>query len=81
MPLDPFYMKTDPEIKKMINEWFFEELEHLERLRILLRIYEKLNVTKVEEQGVATLWRKIDFEGKKDIYRQAWQYQWLPGRR
>ena len=73
MVLDPFYLKTEPEIKKMLNDWFFD-LEYLERLRILLRVYEKLNVTKIEEQGISTLWRKVDLKRQKDIYSEAWKY-------
>ena len=73
MVLDQFYRKTDQEIKKMLNDWFFE-LEYLERLRVLLRVYEKLNVTKIEEQGVSTLWRKINLERQKDLYQENWQY-------
>ena len=73
MVLDQFYRKTDQEIKKMLNDWFFE-LEYLERLRVLLRVYEKLNVTKIEEQGVSTLWRKINLQRQKDLYQENWQY-------
>jgi hypothetical protein len=73
MVLDQFYRKPDQEIKKMLNEWFFE-LEYLERLRVLLRVYEKLNVTKIEEQGVSTLWRKISLQRQKGLYQENWQY-------
>lgn len=72
--LDPFYLKNNSEIKEMVDRFFFD-LEHLEKLRILLRVYEKLNVTKIEEQGVAILWRKIDIERQKNIYQEQWKYQ------
>ena len=73
MVLDPFYLKNEPEVKKMLNDWFFE-LEYLERLRVLLRVYEKLNITKIEEQGVSTLWRKINLQRQKELYQENWQY-------
>ena len=69
-----FGFQTDQEIKKTIDDWFFD-LEYLERLRVLIRVYEKLNITKIEEQGISTLWRKIDLSRKKEIYQEAWRYQ------
>jgi len=69
-----FRFQTDQEIRKTIDDWFFD-LEYLERLRVLIRVYEKLNITKIEEQGISTLWRKIDLSRKKEIYQEAWRYQ------
>jgi len=74
MVLNSFRFLTDKEIEKKVDEFFFD-LEYLDRLRVLLRVYEKLNVTKIEEQGVAILWRKISLEKRKDIYREAWKFQ------
>ncbi|MBA7513947.1 hypothetical protein ES705_05965 [subsurface metagenome] len=72
--LDSFANLTDQEAKKKVDSWFFD-LEHLEKLRILLRVYEKLNVTKIEEQGISTLWRKIDLVLRKYIFQDQWKYQ------
>ncbi|MBA7580421.1 hypothetical protein ES708_22312 [subsurface metagenome] len=72
--LDPFANLTDQESKKKVDSWYFD-LEHLEKLRILLRVYEKLNVTKIEEQGISTLWRKIDLAQRKYIFQDQWKYQ------
>ncbi len=72
--LDSFANLTDQEAKKKVDSWFFD-LEHLEKLRILLRVYEKLNVTKIEEQGISTLWRKIDLVLRKYIVQDQWKYQ------
>ena len=69
-----FGFQTDQEIKKTIDEWFFD-LEYLERLRVLLKVYERLNITKIEEQGISKLWNKIDLWRKKEIYQEAWRYQ------
>lgn len=72
--IDSFGNLTDEEAKKKVDEFFFD-LEYLSRIRVLLRVYEKLNITKIEEQGVSTLWRKISLERKKEIYNEAWRYQ------
>ena len=69
-----FGFQTDQEIKKTIDDWFFD-LEYLERLRVLLKVYEGLNITKIEEQGISKLWNKIDLWRKKEIYQEAWRYQ------
>ena len=69
-----FGFQTDQEIKKTIDDWFFD-LEYLERLRVLLKVYERLNITKIEEQGISKLWNKIDLWRKKEIYQEAWRYQ------
>ena len=74
MVLDQFRFLTDSEIKKKIDEFFFD-LEYIDRLRVLLRVYPKLNITKIESQGVGILWRKVDLEKQKDIYREAWKFQ------
>ena len=69
-----FGFQTDQEIRKTIDDWFFD-LEYLERLRVLLKVYERLNITKIEEQGISKLWNKIDLWRKKEIYQEAWRYQ------
>jgi len=74
MELDSFGNMTDQESKKKVDEWFLD-LEYLDRLRVLLREFSRLNVSKIEEQGVAILWRKISLERKKEIFRSAWQWK------
>lgn len=73
MPLDPFYLKTNQEIKKMIDNWF-NNLEYLVKIRVMLRAYPKLNITKIEFQGIGILWKKIPPEEKKNIYQDNWKY-------
>ncbi|MBA7529749.1 hypothetical protein ES705_21948 [subsurface metagenome] len=72
--LDPFYNLTDQESKKKVDD-FFSDLEYLDKIRILLREFEKLNITKIEEQGIKTLFRKISLDRRKDIFQEQWKYQ------
>jgi len=74
MSLDPFYLKSESEIKGMIEE-FFSDCEYLVKLRILLKAYEKLNITKIESFGISNLWRKLSLEKQKEIYEDQWKYQ------
>lgn len=73
MSLDPFYLKSAQEIKDMIKD-FFADLEYLTKMKILLKAYSHLNITKIEFQGVNTLWRKLGIERQKDIYKEQWRY-------
>jgi len=73
MVFNRFKLKTDQEIGKEIDEWFFD-LEYLAKIRILLRVYPKLNITKIESQGIDILWKKISLERKKDLYQDNWKY-------
>jgi len=74
MVLDSFRGLSDQEIKKKIDE-FFSDLEYLEKMRILLRVYPNLNITKIESQGIGILWRKVSLERQKNIYQEQWKYQ------
>ena len=74
MVLNSFRNLSIEEVKKKVDEWFFD-LEYLEKMRVLLRVYPNLNITKIEGQGVSILWRKVDLERQKDIYNGAWRYQ------
>jgi len=71
--LDSFRNLTDQEIKKKISD-FWEDLEYLKKIKILLLDYPELNITKIESQGVKNLWKKISLERQKDIYNGAWKY-------
>jgi len=72
--VDSFRNLTKEESEKKLNDWFFD-LEYLEKMRILLRVYPNLNITKIEGQGIGILWRKVDLEKQKDIYQEAWKFQ------
>ena len=72
--MDPFYLKSESEIKKMIND-FWEDLEYLVKIRILLRVYPKFNITKLEERNINKLWKSLSLERKKEIYQDQYKYQ------
>jgi hypothetical protein len=72
MVLDQFRFMTDQEIEKKIFD-FWEDLEYMPKLKILLRIYPELNITLIEKKGVKDLWEKIPLEEKKDIYQDQWK--------
>ncbi|MBA7560768.1 hypothetical protein ES695_02850 [Candidatus Atribacteria bacterium 1244-E10-H5-B2] len=74
MVLDSFRLKTDQETKKMINE-FWEDLEYLVKIRILLKIFEGYSITKLEARNINKLWKSLSLEKQKDIYIDQYKYQ------
>jgi hypothetical protein len=72
--LDQFRFMTDQESEKKIFN-FWEDLEYIPKLKILLKFYPELNITKIESQGIKNLWGKIPLEEKKNIYQDQWKYQ------
>lgn len=73
MVLDRFRFSTEQEIEKAVNNWF-EGLEYIPKLKILLRFYPELNITKIELKGIDVLWEKISLEEKRNIYQDNWKY-------
>ncbi|MBA7520937.1 hypothetical protein ES705_13037 [subsurface metagenome] len=73
MSLDPFYLKTKEEIKKMISN-FFNDLEYLTKIRILLKAFPGYSITKLESRGIAKMWKALSLEKQKDIYQEQWKY-------
>lgn len=71
--LDQFRFSTDQEVEKKILDWW-EDLEYLKKIKILLLAYPDLGICKIESQGIDILWKKISLEQKKDIYQDAWKY-------
>jgi len=71
---DSFANLTDQESEKKVDN-FFSELEYLDKIRILLREFDKFNITKIEERGIAKMWLAIPLERRKEIYRDQWKYQ------
>ncbi|RXG66669.1 hypothetical protein ES695_01945 [Candidatus Atribacteria bacterium 1244-E10-H5-B2] len=71
--MDLFYLKTKKEIEKMLSE-FWEDLEHIPKLKILLRSYPDIGgICKIEAKGINGLWDKIPLEQKKNIYIDQWK--------
>ena len=74
MSLDPFYLKTKKEIEDMLKI-FWEDTEYLVKIRILLRVYPKFNITKLEERNINKLFKSLSLEKQKDIYQDQYKYQ------
>jgi len=72
--LDSFANLTDKESKKKVDN-FFNDLEYLDKLRILLREFDKFNITKLESRGIYKMWNSIPLERQKDIFQDQWKYQ------
>jgi len=74
MALDPFNLKTESETKKMIND-FWEDIEYLTKIRILLKAFPGYSITKLESRGIAKMWKALSLEKQKDIYQDQYKYQ------
>ena len=65
--------KKKEELRNEISTWW-DNLKYLKKMEILLENYPKLDITGIEFQGVANLWREIgDLERKKlimDLYKK-----------
>lgn len=74
MVLDIFRFLTDQEIENKIFD-FWEDLEYLVKIRILLKVYPDYSITKLESRGIAKMWKALSPERKKEIYSEQWKYQ------
>ena len=72
--MDPFYLKTESETKKMLSD-FFSDCEYLVKIRILLRIYPGYSITKLEERNINKMWQALSLEKQKDVYQDQYKYQ------
>ena len=72
--IDPFNLKTESEIEKMLSE-FWSDTEYLVKIRILLKIYPDYSITKLEERNINKLWKSLSLEQKKDVYNNQHKYQ------
>ena len=72
--IDSFKYKEKEEIKKMLSD-FWDDIEYLVKIRILLKAYPGYSITKLESRGIAKLWKSIPLEQKKDIYDNQYRYQ------
>jgi len=74
MVLDSWRFKTKEEIEKMISD-FWEDLEYLVKIRILLKAYPGYSITKLEERNINKLWKSLSLEKQKDIYQNQHKFQ------
>ena len=72
--IDSFRLRTKEEIEKMISD-FWEDIEYLMKIRILLKAYPNYSITKLEERGISKMWKSLSLEKKKDIYNNQYRYQ------
>ena len=72
--LDSFRYKSESEIKKIIND-FWEDLEYLVKIRILLKAFPGYSITKLESRNINKLWQSLSLEKQKDIYQDQHKYQ------
>ncbi|MBA7564007.1 hypothetical protein ES695_09530 [Candidatus Atribacteria bacterium 1244-E10-H5-B2] len=75
MSLDPFYLKSESESKKMISDFWNDDIEYLVKVRILLKAFPGYSITKLESRGIAKMWKALSLERQKDIYQDQYKYQ------
>ena len=73
--MNPFYLKTEKETKKMLNEFWEDDIEYLMKIRILLKAYPGYSITKLEQRNINKLWQSLSLEKQKDIYQEQYKYQ------
>ena len=78
MVLNNFRFRTESEIKKMLSEFWEDDIEYLMKIRILLKAYPGYSITKLESRGIAKMWKSLSLEKQKDIYSNQFRYQ-IPG--
>lgn len=71
--MDSFINLTYQEAEKKVDD-FFNGLEYLDKIRILLRVYPGYSITKIEERKIPKLWKAISLIKKKEIYQDNWKY-------
>ncbi|MBA7619528.1 hypothetical protein ES703_26867 [subsurface metagenome] len=72
--MDPFYLKSEKETSDMIKN-FWEDLEYLAKIRILLEAYSGYSITKLEQRNINKLWKSLSLEKQKNIYQDQYKYQ------
>ncbi|MBA7623225.1 hypothetical protein ES703_30618 [subsurface metagenome] len=73
--MDPFYLKTESETKKMLSDFWEDDIEYLMKIRILLKAYPDYSITKLEERGISKLWQSLSIEQRKNIFQDQYRYQ------
>ncbi len=76
--MDIFYLKSESETKKMLSDFWNDDIEYLMKIRILLKIFEGYSITKLESRNINKLWQSLPLEKRKDVYRDQYKYQ-IPG--
>ncbi|MBA7545315.1 hypothetical protein ES705_37681 [subsurface metagenome] len=73
--MDIFYLKSESETKKMLSDFWNDDIEYLVKIRILLKAYPGYSIGKLESRGISKLWQALSLEKKKEIYNSQFKYQ------
>ncbi len=73
--MDPFRLKNESETKKMLSDFWEDDIEYLMKIRILLKAYPGYSITKLEERNINKLWKSLSLEKQKDVYENQYRYQ------
>ncbi len=73
--MDIFYLKSESETKKMLSDFWEDDIEYLMKIRILLKAFPGYSITKLESRGIAKMWKALSLERQKDIYQSQHKYQ------
>jgi len=73
--MDIFYLKSESETKKMLSDFWNDDIEYLMKIRILLKAFPGYSITKLESRGIAKMWKALSLERQKDIYQSQHKYQ------
>jgi hypothetical protein len=73
--MDIFYLKSESETKKMLSDFWEDDIEYLMKIRILLKAFPGYSITKLESRGIAKMWKALSLERQKDVYQDQHKYQ------
>ncbi|MBA7533872.1 hypothetical protein ES705_26118 [subsurface metagenome] len=73
--MDIFYLKSESETKKMLSDFWENDIEYLMKIRILLKIFEGYSITKLEARNINKLWKSLSLEKQKEVYQSQHKYQ------
>ncbi len=73
--MDIFYLKSESETKKMLSDFWEDDIEYLMKIRILLKAFPGYSITKLESRGIAKMFKALSLERQKDIYQSQHKYQ------
>ena len=73
--IDSFRLRTPEEIKKMLSDFWEDDIEYLMKIRILLKAYPGYSITKLEARNINKLWKSLSLEKQKEVYEGQYKYQ------
>ena len=73
--MDIFYLKSESETKKMLSDFWNDDIEYLVKIRILLKAFPGYSITKLESRNVEKLWQSLSIEQRKNIFQDQYKYQ------